>query len=194
MNIFVTDPNPRISAEALCDRHLVKMVLETAQLLCSQFPEHMEPPYRRTHYNHPCSKWCRQSEFNYLWLLEHGKALAQEYTARYGKEHKSEAVILWCETNWAELRLPKEPMTPFARAMPDIFKAHEYAYDSYRAYYLFKLREWSQAGLPMTWLDYPPPVWVTDDPTLVVEEKLRRSKLFSDKKVVQYIVRRSADG
>ena len=33
MNIFVTDPNPRICAQVLPDKHIVKMPLECCQML-----------------------------------------------------------------------------------------------------------------------------------------------------------------
>ena len=37
MNIFVTDPDPVISAEVLPDKHIVKMPLETCQMLAVVF-------------------------------------------------------------------------------------------------------------------------------------------------------------
>ena len=65
MNIFVLDNDPFKAAEYQCDKHVVKMVLETAQLLCSA---HETAPYKRTHYNHPCAIWTRSSLSNYMWL------------------------------------------------------------------------------------------------------------------------------
>lgn len=91
MNIFVLDYCPVKSAQMQCDRHVVKMPLETAQLLCSAYPND-NAPYKRTHYNHPCSIWARKSENNYLWPIEHGLALCLEYNFRYGKNHKSREV------------------------------------------------------------------------------------------------------
>ena len=84
MNIFVLDYNPKRAAQMQCDKHVVKMPLETAQILCSAF-EPGTAPYKRTHYNHPCSVWGRESKVNYKWLIEHGLALSDEYTYRYGK-------------------------------------------------------------------------------------------------------------
>lgn len=91
------------------------MTLETAQLLCSAFPEG-EAPYKRSHYKHPSSIWLRQSRENYRWTLMHGLALAKEYTERYGKVHKSEAVIKWCFTHAFKIDFPEEGLTtpPYA--------------------------------------------------------------------------------
>ena len=97
MNIFVLDESPVVSAKYACDKHVVKMILESAQMLCSVQPEGTAP-YKRTHYNHPCTKWVRESSRNYEWLLIHAYALCDEYTRRYDKVHKTQAVIEWCET------------------------------------------------------------------------------------------------
>ena len=151
MNIFILDENPQLSAEYHCDKHCVKMILETAQLLCGAF-EKGDAPYKRTHYNHPCAKWSRESQSNYLWLVDFGKELATEYTKRYGKTHKSLAVISWCGDNFKSLNLPKNPMTPFALAMPDKYR-HLDPVKSYRDYYLgekSEIAEWKHSKKP-TW-------------------------------------------
>src|SRR5574343_1523365 len=96
MNIFAVDADPIQAARDLCDRHVVKMTLETAQILCSAFDE---SPYKKTHFNHPCCKWARTSKSNYQWLIAHGLGLSAEYSLRYGKTHKSEQVIQWCMAN-----------------------------------------------------------------------------------------------
>ena len=93
MNIFVLHPMPDIAARMQCDRHVVKMTLETAQMLSTAINElGGQAPYKSAHVNHPCSVWARETLSNFEWLWEHGINLAQEYTARYGKVHKSEAV------------------------------------------------------------------------------------------------------
>ncbi|MEK6880308.1 MAG: pyrimidine dimer DNA glycosylase/endonuclease V, partial [Nanoarchaeota archaeon] len=97
MNIFVLDKDPKIAAQYLCDKHIVKMILESAQLLCSQFE--CDAPYKKTHYNHPCSIWTRTSKENYLWLIEHSLEMGLEYTKRYNKTHKSIKVIRWTQEN-----------------------------------------------------------------------------------------------
>ena len=79
MNIFVLDNDIRKSVWALCDTHVVKMPLESVQLLCSPF-EPGEAPYKRTHYNHPCAKWVRESQQQYEWLLEYTYQIFREYS------------------------------------------------------------------------------------------------------------------
>ena len=133
MNIFVLDSDVNKSVEYLCDKHVVKMVLETAQLLCSPF-DPGTAPYKRTHYNHPCSVWARESAENYQWLVDYGYAISREYSRRYLKFHKSEATIDWCSKNSNLLSLPNTGLTNFALAMPEHYKT-DCAVESYRNYY-----------------------------------------------------------
>ena len=79
MNIFYVELEPDAAARSLCDKHVVKMPLESAQMLCAPFAT---APYKRVHYNHPCTVWARESKANYEWLLDHAFALLQEYTNR----------------------------------------------------------------------------------------------------------------
>lgn len=133
MNIFVVDSDPKTSAQQLCDKHVVKMILESAQMLCSPFPKG-DAPYKRAYYNHPCTLWARESQRNYEWLVDHAYAMCQEYTRRYGKVHKSLAVIEWCGKNCHKLNLPDLDLTPFAQAMPEQYK-NNCAVTAYRSYY-----------------------------------------------------------
>ena len=138
MNIFVLDEDVRKCAEYHNNSHCVKMVLETAQLLCGV--HHMtaqvtlQVPYRLSHKNHPCSIWARECIENYIWLCNLGIELAKEYTFRYDKRHKSQDVIEWCIENKPQLRKNLE-LTPFALAMPDDYKSSD-AIESYRRYYI----------------------------------------------------------
>lgn len=69
MNIFILDTNPKIAAQYHVDKHVVKMILETAQLLCSaHWLNGSEAPYKLTHKNHPCAIWTRECVENYNWL------------------------------------------------------------------------------------------------------------------------------
>lgn len=133
MNIFALDHNPQVAAAMLTDVHKVKMVLEAAQMLCSVFEPGIAP-YKRTHYNHPCTVWARTSRRNFDWLVTHGLAIATEYTKRYGKVHKSQAVIEWCRDNAALLTFPRSSLTPFAQAMPEQYRQAD-GVAAYRAYY-----------------------------------------------------------
>jgi hypothetical protein len=133
MNIFYVDRDPVVAAQQLVDKHVVKMPLETAQLLCSAFPQGVAP-YRRTHYNHPSAVWTRQSKSNYKWLIKHGIALCDEYTKRYGKQHKSNIVILWCRDNIDKIEWGEDFFTDPPTCMPDECKIGD-SVESYREYY-----------------------------------------------------------
>jgi len=137
MNIFVLDRDVRKCAEYHNDKHVVKMILESAQLLCGV--HHMveentdEVPYRLSHKNHPCSIWARENISNYLWLCELGLELCKEYSYRYGKRHKSQDVIEWCLINLPNI--PEEDFTEPPKAMPEEYKVDDVV-QSYRNYYL----------------------------------------------------------
>ena len=133
MNIFAVDNDPKIAAQQLCDKHVVKMILESAQMLCAVFPNG-DAPYKRAFYNHPCTKWARESVENYEWLLNHAYAMCQEYTRRYGKVHKSLNAIGWCGSNYHKLNIPSKGLTPFAQAMPEEYK-NNCGVTAYRSYY-----------------------------------------------------------
>lgn len=152
MNIFILDLDPKLAAQYQGDRHVVKMTLESAQLLCAPF-DPGTAPYKRTHYNHPCAKWARENESNYCWLLNHAKALAHEYEYRYGKQHKCLSVIDWCYANMYLLALPKVDQSPFAQAMPDTYKNSDPVV-AYRSYYIGaknKIVQWNKAREKPDW-------------------------------------------
>lgn len=138
VNIFVLGDNasPITSAQYQCDKHIPKMTLETAQLLSGVWDD---GPYKRSHYNHPCAVWVRTSPANYEWTIEHGRALLDEYTFRYGKTHKCETIWSWCVQRYNKYTvspfLTNSNKTPFAQAMPEHFKGI-LAVDAYRRYYL----------------------------------------------------------
>ena len=138
MNIFVLDKDPVKAAQAHADKHCVKMILETAQLLCSAFwVNELEAPYKLSHRNHPSSIWTRKSKENYMWLVALGEALHDEYQYRYGesKTHKSLAVILWCKQRIAEIAFPSVGLTSFAQAMPEEYRCID-PVRAYKTYYL----------------------------------------------------------
>lgn len=133
MNIFILDSDIKKSVSYLMDKHLTKMPLETAQILCSPFMQG-EAPYRRTHYNHPCCVWARKSKQNYEWLLLYGYAIFDEFETQRGKQHGSRYVLDWCAENYDRLMLPNIGQTPFAQAMPDEFR-NANPIKAYRKYY-----------------------------------------------------------
>jgi len=133
MNIFVLSKDPDEAAIMQCDQHVVKMPLETAQLLCTAYPEELAP-YKRTHYNHPCNLWLRESRANYEWLVLHGIALCTEYSYRFGKNHSSEDIIFWCFPHMNQLKFSKIEMSPWPKAMDDKYKKPDIV-ESYRNFY-----------------------------------------------------------
>jgi len=152
LNIFILSEDPEKAAQMQCDQHVVKMTLETAQILCSVFTEH-KAPYKRTHYNHPCNVWARESKSNFLWLCKHGSALAKEYTYRYDKEHKSEKIIDWCHKNINLIQFKQTKTTPFALAMDEKYKENT-AVKSYRNFYIKDksiFAKWNKNRKPPLW-------------------------------------------
>jgi hypothetical protein len=126
MNIFVLDYNPVTAAQMLCDKHVVKMALETAQILSTV----CGGPYRPTHVNHPCVKWAGDNRLQFNWLRRHGLAICDEYTRRYGKVHKSQAVIEQCKRP-ENMRVG---VVDFVQCMPEEHKCED-AVQAYRSYY-----------------------------------------------------------
>jgi len=156
MNIFVLDNDPKVSAELMCDKHCVKMILESAQMLCSAYPQG-KAPYRRAFYNHPCTKWSRKSASNYKWLLSHAYGLVNEYFDRYSKIHKSLDAIQWCDDHSHTLQLPDIGLTPFAQAMPEEYKNPD-AVVAYQTYYIKdkkRFAKWKNGKVPAFMLDTP---------------------------------------
>jgi len=142
MNIFVLDYEARKAAQAHCDKHIVKMPLESVQMLCSAF-ESGDAPYRRVHYNHPCSIWTRENRSNYEWHLHFARNLFEEYTFRYDRIHASERVLHWCFDNYKHLDLPQGDLTDHPQCMPDVWKG-ECPIEAYRTYYWAEKRDIAQ--------------------------------------------------
>lgn len=136
MNIFAVDYSPTEAARALCDRHINKMILESAQMLSSALPEHLAP-YRRTHYKHRCSVWARQSADNYLWLVEHALALSEEKLFRWPNRppHKSVEVVEFCRDKMGEISFPDDGLLPFALAVGEYADFSECPVECYREFY-----------------------------------------------------------
>ena len=98
MNIFFLNENPRLAAQSLSDKHVVKMVLETAQMFSTAMQLDFElttlpTTYKTSFINHPMTKWVGETHENMNWALIHGICIGDEYTHRYGKKHKSQQVL-----------------------------------------------------------------------------------------------------
>lgn len=177
MNIFFLDESPRQCAEWMVDKHVVKMIVETAQLLSTahrvldgiEVQLELEKNGKRrkkkvwvlddsrndllyacTHINHPSAIWTRESVENYNWLVDHLHALGQEYTYRYGKKH---ATIEKC---FYPLQSPPFGLRTWDWTQPPSAMDERYIISddpivNYRNYYRFgkaKLHKWKNRDMP----------------------------------------------
>jgi hypothetical protein len=158
MNIFVLDEDVEQCARDHCDQHVGKMILESAQLLCTALNEKgFETPYRSTHVRHPCTLWVGESFDNFQWLVRLSKALNEEYRWRYDKvkDHASIAVVVTIEN----LRFPSRGPTPFAQAMPEEYKDANDTVAAYRGFYCAEKSSFA------TWSKRQPPSWFVSGTT-----------------------------
>lgn len=140
MNIFAVEEHPHEAAQALVDKHVVKMILETVQMISTVANSRgYVAPYRSTHAKHPCTIWAASHPANMSWLFDHGFELCREYSRRYGKIHASEKHLqsllddlhVW----WPEVVTAKwQDHTTFAQAMPEEFRG-SCSVQAYRSYY-----------------------------------------------------------
>lgn len=160
MNIFATNLNPYKAAAVQIDKHVVKMCVESLQMISAIM--HLlgiNAPYKSVMLNHPCTIWARQTSTNFAWLVVHAHALCEEYTRRYGKVHSVEKnLILYRDNIYKACREiqyhnKNENLTPFAIAMADKYRLQkeddeddfEFAIRSYQHYYLqgkWKFASW----------------------------------------------------
>ena len=142
MNIFYLDSDPVIAASYVYDKHKVKMILESAQMLCTAHHHYGElyypsitPPYKKVHYNHPSTIWCRTNSKQYNWLYNHMLALGEEYTRRYGRTHLT---ITKCKEPLSNLPygIPDEFFTEPPQCMPDEYKVEGDSIQAYWNYYI----------------------------------------------------------
>lgn len=155
MNIFMLDTDIKKCAEYHVNSHCSKMILESAQMLCTVLHNTgVSAPYKKTHVNHPCTIWANSSIDNWLWLKDFALALNEEYKYRYGKtvDHKSAEVIKSLPTP----KLPSKGLTEFAKAMPDNLKTIEDPVEAYRQYYMQEkkhIAQWTGRNKPYWWKD-----------------------------------------
>lgn len=134
MNIFYINEDPIIAAKELADDHIRKMQIESAQMCCTAHWETgSEAPYKRAHWNHPSTKWVRESIQHYNWLVEHGLEICNEFTKRYGKQHKTQNVLEWLKQN--KPNVPNNSFTPPPQCMPDEFKMED-TIEAYKNFYI----------------------------------------------------------
>jgi hypothetical protein len=143
MNIFYLSSNPEEAAKMACDKHIIKMILESTQLLytaqglafVNKLDTNPYTPYKPAFKNHPCAIWTRESLLHYQWLCDLALAYCGEYRFRYGenKEHSCEKHLLWLRQNPPEMdnKEFKEP----PQCMPEQYK-RDSCIEAYRAYYI----------------------------------------------------------
>lgn len=154
MNIFYVDKDPVIAALSLCDKHVVKMILESAQILCTVHRlngDNTPELYKATHINHPCTKWVKEHENHYHWLFDHFFGLIQEYNIRYNKVHKCTGLV--------KILRPVATINDFywvdpPQCMPDKYKGPD-TVDAYRNYYNKGKHHLHK------WTNRKPPEWIT---------------------------------
>jgi len=177
MNIFYLDKDPQLAAQYHVDKHCVKMILESAQLLSTAhrildglgaqkvynpetnrsvtrywIPDDREILlYNATHVNHPSAKWCRETNMNYYWLWQLMRELCTEYTYRYEKIHKCESTGLLARLRFWPKNIPIGEFTDPTPAMPDQYKIPGDGVQSYRNYYIGekqRMFSWKKRPVP----------------------------------------------
>ena len=157
MNIFALHSDPYRAAKMHCDKHVVKMILETAQLLSTAHHEldgefALDGLYKTTHKNHPSAKWVRESDTNYMWAWRLMQGLCAEYTARYGKIHATETKMLDKLMNLPR-NIPNGYQTPIPQCMPIEYKCDDVV-QAYRNYYIGAKKDiavWKHGNYPEWW-------------------------------------------
>ena len=156
MNIFYFYDCPIKSAQAQPDKMLVKMPLETAQMLCTAHREldgdkyaDETGLYKRAYWNHPCTIWARESSENYKWLYQHFLALGSEYKFRYGKVHSTDSLLRDLLSS-PPTNIKWGGLTTIPQAMPDHCKKPD-SVDAYRTYYIQEKKrfaKWTKRQVP----------------------------------------------
>lgn len=157
MNIFVLDTDPFKAASFHNDCHTIKMIVESAQILCTVLREQghtHEWLYKATHKNHPCVLWAKSDPRNFNWLLNLLGGLLHEYRIRFGKPNKphktTEIFLNICKLSPNPSQTWEMPDS-FVLCMPDHFKIPSDPVLSYRAYYLAekrKISKWKLGNKP----------------------------------------------
>jgi hypothetical protein len=126
LNIFFLDLDTKLSAQAHVDKHVVKMILEYAQLLSTTHQltrGGRTDVYKATHKNHPSAKWTRASSENYRYLYQLWSDLHDEYMFRYKKGHKS-FLELSERLKDPPVNLPTRKLLPPFLALPEPIKSN----------------------------------------------------------------------
>ena len=138
MNIFFLHRDPQWAANALCDKHVPKMLLESAQMLSTavqKYTDRIEELYKPAYPNHPMTKWVGSTFSNFQWTLENAVFISHEYCKRFNKLHKSSRILNAIYDNQYYKEIPDEQFTTPPQCMPDEYKDKDYVI-AYRKYYM----------------------------------------------------------
>jgi hypothetical protein len=164
MNLFFLSMDPFEAAQMQCNKHVVKMIVETAQMMSTahrildgdengRFSDDRESMiYRITHKNHPSTVWVRTSVENYNWTADHLQGLLQEYTYRYERKHKTADLMYLLGS--PPLNLKAWDWTPPPSCMPDECKIGSLV-ENYRHYYRTEkkhMHAWKKRDVP-SWIN-----------------------------------------
>lgn len=179
MNIFYLDNDPKVCAEMHLDKHVVKMILEYAQLLSTAHrlldgteyegksisgrkamrwkleDSREDNLYMASHMKHPSGIWCRETSGNYLWLYSLWRDLMKEYTFRYGKHHVAERLIPFLDNLPTNIKTGE--MTSMPQCMPENYKVAKNSIQSYHNYYVNDKQPFA------VWTNRPIPKWYVSE-------------------------------
>jgi hypothetical protein len=156
MNIFVLDQDPYKAARYHCDKHVCKMIVESAQILSTVLRKKGftdDILYKSTHQNHPCVLWVEKSYGNFKWLLDLLDGLLTEYGIRYNKLHKTGKIYNWIDCidiSIYEYDWRTSLKTDFILCMPDEYKTND-PVESYRNYYINDKKEFAKWKIETPW-------------------------------------------
>ena len=138
MNIFHLDKDPLLCAKYHCDKHVVKMIVETGQMLCTAYQRHYglkDDLYKPAYPHHPMTKWVGDSGANFSFTIKLFDSLLAEYTDRYNKVHKTFRIYLLLNSKYKKWQDMEGEFTTPPLCMPDEYKLDDYV-QSYKNYYI----------------------------------------------------------
>lgn len=152
MNIFYLSESPKRAARYHCDKHIVAMPKESAQMICTNLRAMgvQNVPYRSTHANHPCTVWARDTRENFEFLCELMYYQSEEYTKRYERVHKSFQVVKPFLTSRYLKVFPVGRFEEPPQCMPELFRK-ESTVLAYRNFYnkdKYRFAQWRYSEVP----------------------------------------------
>ena len=170
MNIFRLSNDALNAARMLCDKHVPKMIVETAQLLSTAHrvldgTKSLDPSgrehfvlsghrehelFKSTHINHPCAIWVRETIGNYSWTFRHFQGLLATYEQRWDRKHSLNRMLTSLRHNPENMGAGEE--TPAPQCMPEMYRGEDVV-EAYRRYYIAEKASFAswRLGAPAWW-------------------------------------------